>query len=417
MPDTLRYAEDVLRSIREYIHGLRTASLCSCDEAAEGNALMPTTGAGAVHPRHCWLAEANPEAGRACSSNLVNGFLLMQEARYAEGRRLLQAGLAQYDECIRHCPYQASFLATFLSIHVRHAPLHRAQAVVFDYVRRVLRRRLGAQWPDHPLVRIVHILYLATRYHASSVLHDPAVILFLDDIYDSSSSSGSSSRDNILAATVPAIATTTSVKSSSTVGGGGKTAAAAGMSQVRRWEWTFFALRAHFDGVVADSPAAGNDGDGSSAVRSLRRSLVELHQGIAAEQNPPFDTLLKLLVFIAHKSPAEMHLEPLYVHLIQHPRSLDKILSCVKDLVGLLWGDWTDGRTRFHYLRALAIALWRFEHSYTMMADGEAAAVLRLWRLSLDAWLGDNNGNMEVQGNQPPAELRRLMDRPKGNWT
>ncbi|KLU84467.1 hypothetical protein MAPG_03509 [Magnaporthiopsis poae ATCC 64411] len=314
----------------------------------------------------------------------------------------LVAGLAQYDECIRHCPYQARFLATFLSIHARHPSLHRAQAVVFDYVRRVLRRRLGAQWPDHPLVRIVHILYLATRYHASSVVHDPAVMLFLDDIYDSNSSSSSS--DNIPAAT-------TSVRSG-TVDGEGKTPA--GMSQVRRWEWTFFALRAHFD-RVADCTATGDGGDGSSAIRSLRRRLAELHQGIAAEQNPPFDSLLKLLIFIAHKGPAEMHLEPLYVHLIQQPRSLNKIVSCIKDLVGFLWGDWTDGKTRFHYLRALVIALWRFEHSYTMMADGEAAAVLRLWRLPLDAWLGDNKGEMEVQGNQPPAELRRLMDRPKGS--
>ncbi|KAL8294555.1 hypothetical protein RB597_007801 [Gaeumannomyces tritici] len=271
MPDTLRYADGVLRSIRDY-------------------------------------------AGRDCSANLVNGFALMEAARYAEGRALLQAALAQYDECVRHCPYQAKFLSTFLSIHARHAPLHRAQAVVFDYVRRVLRRRLGALWPDHPLVRIVDVLFLATKSHAASVVRDPAIMLFVDNIY------GRNSEDE----TVPGIDDKTVL-----------------MSPVRRWGWIFFSLRANFERVAGG--AAVETGETSPPLRSLRRRLAELHSGIEAEQNPLFDCLLKLLVFVAHKGPVDMHLEPLYAHLIQYPGSMDKILSCAKDLVAGLWGT---GRTR-----------------------------------------------------------------------
>ncbi|EJT72340.1 hypothetical protein GGTG_09206 [Gaeumannomyces tritici R3-111a-1] len=388
MPDTLRYADGVLRSIRDYVYGLRTAALCSCDEDAEGNALMPKTGAGAIHPRHCWLAEANPKAGRDCSANLVNGFALMEAARYAEGRALLQAALAQYDECVRHCPYQAKFLSTFLSIHARHAPLHRAQAVVFDYVRRVLRRRLGALWPDHPLVRIVDILFLATKSHAASVVRDPAIMLFVDSVYGRNSEKE----------TVPGIDDKTVL-----------------MSPVRRWEWTFFSLRANFERVAG--AAAVETDETSPPLRSLRRRLTELHSGIEAEQNPLFDCLLKLLVFVAHKGPVDMHLEPLYAHLIQYPGSMDKILSCAKDLVAGLWGDWADKRTRCLYLRTLVIALWRFEQAYTGLANGEAAAVLRLWRLPIEAWLADHENNVEADGRQLPAELRPLMDQPKGNWT
>ncbi|KAL8388837.1 hypothetical protein RB595_008965 [Gaeumannomyces hyphopodioides] len=388
MPDMLRYADGVLRSIRDYVYGLRTAALCSCDEDAEGNALMPKTGAGAIHPRHCWLAEANPKAGRDCSANLVNGFALMEAAHYAEGRALLQIALAQYDECVvRHCPYQAKFLSTFLSIHARHAPLHRAQAVVFDYVRRVLRRRLSALWPDHPLVRIVDILFLATKSHAAPVVRDPAIMLFMDSVYGQGSEKGTAAASD-------------------------KTVA---MSPVRRWEWTFFSLRANFESVAG--AAAVETGEGSHPLRSLRRRLAELHQGIVAEQNPVFDCLLKLLVFVAHKGPVDMHLEPLYSHLIQYPGATDKILTCVKDLVAGLWGGWADGRTRCLYLRTLVIALWRFEQAYTGLANGEAAAILRLWRLPIEAWLGDHESNLDVNGSQPPAELRRLMDQPKGNWT
>ncbi|KAL8415092.1 hypothetical protein RB594_006070 [Gaeumannomyces avenae] len=388
MPDTLRYADGVLRSIRDYVYGLRTAALCSCDEDAEGNALMPKTGAGAIHPRHCWLAEANPKAGRDCSANLVNGFALMEAARYAEGRALLQAALSQYDECVRHCPYQAKFLSTFLSIHARHAPLRRAQAVVFDYVRRVLRRRLGALWPDHPLVRIVDILFLATKSHAASVVRDPAIMLFVDNVY------GRNSEEE----TVPGIDDKTVL-----------------MSPVRRWEWTFFSLRANFERVAGG--AGVETGETSPPLRLLRRRMAELHSGIEAEQNPLFDCLLKLLVFVAHKGPVDMHLEPLYAHLIQYPGSMDKILSCGKDLVAGLWGDWADKRTRCLYLRTLVIALWRFEQAYTGLANGEAAAVLRLWRLPIEVWLADHENNMEADGRQLPAELRRLMDQPKGNWT